>query len=103
MEQVLLNRLTEVAQQQAATAQQQAVSSERLVGLLERMDSAIERAEEERQHQHSETRSHMDTVGKSMAAVVMQDASNRDGWWKKMAALIAIVQLVNVLVNFFKH
>ena len=102
MEQVLLSRLTEVAQQQAATAQQQAVSSERLVGLLERMDIAIERAEEERQHQHAETRSHVDDAVKSGVKEVTLDAAKRDEFWRKFAVLVPLLQITSMLMNWFK-
>ena len=102
MEQVLLNRLTEVAQQQAATAQQQAVSSERLVGLLERMDTAIERAESERQHQHAETRLYVDAAVKSGTKEITLDAGKRDEFYRKFLILVPLLQVVSMMMNWFK-
>ena len=94
MEQILLSKLTEVAQQQATAAQSQAVSSERMVGLIERMNGELERAEVERAHQHEQTRAHAESVGRTTATAIAMDAEKRDGWWRKMAALISIGQLV---------
>jgi hypothetical protein len=102
MEQVLLSRLTEVAQQQAVTAQQQAVSSERLVGLLERMDVAIERAEEERHQQHAETRSYVDGAVRSGVKEVTLDAAKRDEFWRKFAILVPLLQITSMVMNWFK-
>jgi len=94
MEQILLSKLTEVAQQQATAAQSQAVSSERMVGLIERMSERLDRAEEERVHQHEQTRSHAEAVGRTTASAIAMDAGNRDAWWRRMAAIIGVGQLL---------
>jgi hypothetical protein len=101
MEQVLLNRLTEVAQQLSVTSQQQAVNGERIAGLLDRMDGNLERAEVERVAQHAETRAHMDSAAGKVTTAVNLEAAKRDEWWRKFAIIVPLIQISNMVMNFF--
>lgn len=101
MEQVLLNRLTEVAQQLSVTSQQQAVNGERIAGLLDRMDGNLERAEVERVAQHAETRAHMDSAAGKVTTAVNLEAAKRDEWWRKFAIIVPLLQISNMVMNFF--
>jgi hypothetical protein len=102
MEQVLLNRLTEVAQQLSITSQQQAVNGERIAGLLDRMDSSLERAEVERVTQHAETRNHVDAAAQTAKKEILLDAAKRDEFWRKFAILVPLLQISSMIMNFFK-
>ena len=102
MDAIILNKLAEVAQQQATAAQSQAVSAERMAGIMESIDKALDRAELERDTLHVMTRAHVDTAARQIVSAISADSSARDGWWKKMAAIIAIIQIINAFVNFIK-
>lgn len=69
MEQVILNRLTEVAQQHAAAAQMQATTAERTVGVLERLDEHMSRMDYDRDRYAVEVKRHVtETVKAQMEA-----------------------------------
>jgi len=103
MEQILLNRLTEVAQQLSVNSQQQAVNGERLAGLMERVDANLDRAEKERVALHIETRAHMDAASKSTVSSVNAEAMKRDEWWRRIAIIVPLLQAANMVVNLVKH